>query len=355
MKESSGIIKPIDQVEVRRIVAGQAITDLASCVKELVDNALDAGATTIQIKLFNQGFDAIEVSDNGTGVAPENRPLLAEKHATSKLREFSDLFEEGNSTLGFRGEALFCLANISESLCVTTRYEDEPVGKKLWYNKDGKLDESKTSEAARSVGTTVTVSKLYHSLPVRRVDMKKRLKSQRSRLIKILQGYAILTVGTRFNVIDVNEGNKGVKKIETKLATSASKSLRQTVSSVLGVKFLSGLCEINIDISQCFTHLGNAEDDEVASDSCTQLWTITGLVSNAPSTTNSSAARDLQFFSVNGRPVELPKVSRVLSDAWRAFDSSDSKRPACILQLSLPNREFDGKLDFKDSKMQLRK
>lgn len=337
-------IKPINEVEVRRIVAGQAITDLASCVKELVDNALDAGSKSIQIKLFNQGFDAVEVSDNGTGIAPENRALVAEKHATSKLRQFSDLFAEGDdfTTLGFRGEALFCLANISESLCIITRHNNEVVGKKLWYTRDGKLDESRSNVGvARSVGTTVIVTKLYNSLPVRRVDMKKRLGAQRARLFKLLQGYAVLNVGTRFNVVDVSEGKKGSKKMVTKLATSASKSLKQTVSSVLGAKFLSGLCELNIDISNCFLKDDNNEDNDVEY-ADHKHWYISGLISQAPTSGKISAARDLQYFAINGRPVELPKFSKTLCDTWRAFEASDSKKPACVLQISLPNGEFDG-------------
>jgi len=89
-------------------------------VKELVDNALDSGAKSINIRLFNQGLDVIEVSDDGSGVPSHSRPLMAMKHATSKIRSFNDLYENNfipdqNSTprqnLGFRGEALFCLAN----------------------------------------------------------------------------------------------------------------------------------------------------------------------------------------------------------------------------------------------------
>jgi len=85
-------IQQIAPSSVQRLVAGQAITDLSSAVKELVDNAIDAGATRIHIKLYEQGLEGIEVSDNGSGVPSTSRPMMAMKHATSKLRNFDDLY-----------------------------------------------------------------------------------------------------------------------------------------------------------------------------------------------------------------------------------------------------------------------
>ena len=335
-------IAQIDEAEVKQIVAGQAVSDLSSCAKELIDNALDAKATNVQVKLINQGYDAIEVSDNGTGISPENRCLVATKHATSKLRQFSDLYSEDScSTLGFRGEALFCLANVSESLCVTTRFGTERTAKKLWYTRNGQLDASRTSQVARStVGTTVLISKLFAALPVRRVDMKKRLKSQRQKLFQLIQSYAIICAGVRFHVTDVSTGKKGSKKVETKLATNANSNVQQTISCVLGSKFLSGLTSIKVDLSSCFS--GERYESDVKIDSTTGSFRIEGFISRVPST-NSFVSRDLQFFAINGRPVDLPIFSKALSEAWRIFDTSNSKKPACVLKLYLPNNAFDGK------------
>ena len=154
-------------------------------------------------------------------------------------------------------------------------------------------------------------------------------------------------MGTRFNITEAarTRGKSQNVKSDVKLATSASKSLEQTVSSVLGAKFLSGLCKFNLDLLDLVAGVmvnldGTGNEDSGLNEKCNR-WGIEGLVSKAPSERHANA-RDLHFFSVNGRPVELPKVSRALSDAWRSFDSS-GKRPACMLRFQLPNEMYDGK------------
>jgi DNA mismatch repair protein PMS2 len=135
-------------------------------------------------------MSSIHVSDNGSGVPKSCRSLLATKHATSKLRSFGDLYanetseeEEAEndtravSTLGFRGEALFSLANISSSLTISTRTPDESVGEELTFDAAGNVITRKP--VARAVGTTVIVGGLLERLPVRRVDFCKRIKSQK--------------------------------------------------------------------------------------------------------------------------------------------------------------------------------
>jgi DNA mismatch repair protein PMS2 len=129
---------------------------------------------------------------------------MATKHATSKLRTFGDLYGETNvdgngsnegeststpvSTLGFRGEALFSLANISKSLVVSTRTKEETAGEEISFDSQGNVLDDTRRPVARSVGTTVTVHGLFERLPVRRVDLCKRIKSQRTKLIRIFQG-----------------------------------------------------------------------------------------------------------------------------------------------------------------------
>jgi DNA mismatch repair protein PMS2 len=153
------------------------------------------------VKLYDQGLEAIEVTDNGHGVPRSSRPYMAAKHATSKLRRFDDLYDDGGDdgddcapSLGFRGEALFCLANLSRSLVVSTRTvdddDDETLGTQFRFDSDGRL----LPESVRRVplsyrsGTTVVIHGLFESLPVRRVDMRKRIKAQRMKLIKMMQG-----------------------------------------------------------------------------------------------------------------------------------------------------------------------
>lgn len=371
------------------------------------------------MKLYEQGLEAIEVSDDGSGVPPSSRPLMATKHATSKLRRFDDLYATHDGvgdgvacapTLGFRGEALFCLANLSRSLEVSTRSSDDDandandennkrrsssLGEQFAFDAQGRLIPSSVRPVPRPVGTTVTVRGLFESLPVRRADLRKRVKGQRLKLIKMLQGCecfadclcmptrrpeaarsltpfrreilrrsrndatngadAILCLGAQFSLVDVGTSKR---KSRSSLTTSASSdSLEARTASVLGTKFLAGLTRIEIDLSDAASSSAKAAPATDAGEDAGEedarrggaegggrsAWTVRGLVSHAPASARPASARDLQFFSVNGRPVDLPSVSRALTDAWRHFDPATEgrRRPACVLAFALPNDAFD--------------
>lgn len=131
----------------------------------------------------------MEVSDDGTGVPMSSRPFLAQKHSTSKISSFEAIFDERRcSTLGFRGEALFCLANLSEKLVILTRTKDEELAQRLEFDKNGDLKKDEVQWAPRKVGTTVAVSKLFDALPVRRKDLMKRVKAQKAKVVSLVQG-----------------------------------------------------------------------------------------------------------------------------------------------------------------------
>lgn len=140
------------------------------------------------VRLFNQGIDVLEVSDDGSGVPMSSRAFMARKHATSKIRSFDDIYSNHTTTLGFRGEALFCLANISENLTVVTRTVDDELGQKIEYERDGEVKKDSVTMVPRTIGTTVAVTKLFHALPVRRADLIKRIKVQRAKVVSMIQG-----------------------------------------------------------------------------------------------------------------------------------------------------------------------
>lgn len=147
-------IRRIDRASVHRICANQVIFDLSTAVKELLENALDVKATRVEIKLRNFGLDAVEVCDNGPGIAPDNYEALTLKHWTSKLEAFSDL--ESLSSFGFRGEALSSLCALSE-LQVTTRRACDDMGTTLVYDHDGRL--LRRSPCARCVALTAVFAR----------------------------------------------------------------------------------------------------------------------------------------------------------------------------------------------------
>lgn len=120
------MIKKLDAQSIVNICANQVIIDLATCVKELVENSIDAHGTIIEVSLKDYGKEYIEVKDNGSGISEDNFAIIAEKGATSKLSEFSDL--NSLKTYGFRGEALNSIAHISELVIITRTAKDEELG-----------------------------------------------------------------------------------------------------------------------------------------------------------------------------------------------------------------------------------
>ena len=149
-----GNVSPIDKSSIHKICSGQVILDLATSVKELVENALDANATSIevrmrwtransvcifvfmQIRLKEYGAELIEVADNGTGIRPNDYAAVAAKYHTSKISSFSDV--ETVNSFGFRGEALSSLCAVSQ-MAITTRTKEQTVGTRLSFDHMGKL------------------------------------------------------------------------------------------------------------------------------------------------------------------------------------------------------------------------
>jgi DNA mismatch repair ATPase MutL len=123
----------------RKITSTLALNDATSVVKELIDNALDACADTVSIEVSANTLDVIQVKDNGSGIGVEDRQLLCKRGCTSKIWSIDDLAALGGTFLGFRGEALASVAEISDSVTVTTRIEGEVVGNALKFGPNGQL------------------------------------------------------------------------------------------------------------------------------------------------------------------------------------------------------------------------
>ena len=132
-------IYPLSDDTVRVIGSSVVITDSVSVVKELVDNALDARASSIRVEVSLNSLAVIQVKDNGHGIGPEDRPMLGHRYCTSKIRDLKDLATLGGRSLGFRGEALASIANMSGGLTVSTRIEGECVGTSFKVDREGKI------------------------------------------------------------------------------------------------------------------------------------------------------------------------------------------------------------------------
>ena len=123
----------------RAITSSLVLNDAKSAVKELIDNALDSHATNITIEISANTLDVIQVKDNGSGIGVEDRQMICKRGYTSKIRTLDDLAQLGGTFLGFRGEALASIAELSDSVLITTRVDGEVVATQLKFDSKGKL------------------------------------------------------------------------------------------------------------------------------------------------------------------------------------------------------------------------
>lgn len=138
---------------IRAIGSSQVLTDPASLVKELIDNAIDARATNISVEISLNTLDIIQVRDSGHGIAPADRQLVCKRYCTSKLRDYAELKSIGGKSLGFRGEALASAAELSGGISITTRVEGEEVAVCLKVGQNGALQ--------RQDGTVLEAPRLH--------------------------------------------------------------------------------------------------------------------------------------------------------------------------------------------------
>lgn len=241
-------IKALEGRTVHQIQSGQVIVDLCSVVKELVENSLDAQATSIEVRFKNNGLDSIEVQDNGVGISCENYETIALKHYTSKLSSYDDL--SSLQTFGFRGEALSSLCALSKFHVITARADEAPKGTKLDFETSGKL--KGTLVVASQRGTTVAVEDLFINLPVRRRELEKNIKREYGKVLGILQAYACISTQARISVSNVMARGKKA----TVFATKSNQSTRENIANVFGAKALTGLVpmDLNFDLQPTKTY-----------------------------------------------------------------------------------------------------
>ncbi|XP_022270671.1 PMS1 protein homolog 1 isoform X6 [Canis lupus baileyi] len=182
-------MKQLPAATVRLLSSSQIITSVVSVVKELLENSLDAGATSIDVKLENYGFDKIEVRDNGEGIKAIDAPVMAVKYYTSKINSHEDL--ENLTTYGFRGEALGSICCVAEVL-ITTRTASDNFSTQYVLDGSGHIISQKPSHLGQ--GTTVTVLKLFKNLPVRKqfYSTAKKCKDEIKKVQDLLISYGIL-------------------------------------------------------------------------------------------------------------------------------------------------------------------
>ena len=281
------------------IAAGEVVERPASAAKELVENAVDAGATQVTVELQNGGMTYLRVSDNGCGIAPEDAETAFLRHATSKLRTKEDLAAIG--TLGFRGEALAAIASVSKIDLLTKTADQEGISIRL---EAGKVVDR--SPAGCPEGTTMVVRELFYNTPARMKFMKSDT-AEASQIVGVVQRQALAHPDVAFRII---------KDGETVLQTAGNGDLHGTLYQVYGRQLAVDMLPVD----------GSWEN-----------LRITGFVTKPTATRGN---RNYQQFFVNGRPVRSKLMITALE---QAYDNQlmTGRFPSCVLCLQLPHHQVD--------------
>lgn len=315
-------------------------------VKELVENSLDAGATSIglhhcqsshspllivyvEIRFRNQGLDSVEVHDNGGGITPPNYETVALKHYTSKLNTYDDLGTL--ETFGFRGEALSSLCALSNFTVITCTADSAPKGTKLEFETSGKL--KGTSVVAAQKGTTVTVEDLFKNLPVRRQELQRNIKREWQKVINVVGQYACIQTGVKITVTHLPA--KGKKT--TVFATRGNKTTRENIANVFGAKTLSALIPLALKLELEPTS-GPSRRLSTQEDGPSEEIRIIGHISR-PVIGEGRQTPDKQMFFVNSRPCGLPQVTKVFNEVYRSFNNAQS--PFIFANIELDTHGYD--------------
>jgi DNA mismatch repair protein MutL len=306
-----GKIMVLPETLTHRIAAGEVVERPASIVKELLENALDAGATEISVELERGGCQAIRVTDNGEGIDPEDVPLAFARHATSKISAFEDLYRV--RSFGFRGEALPSIASISRVEMVTRR-AGSPVGTRVVI-EGGETKE--LTDTGCPVGTSIRVSRIFEPVPVRRKFLKGDMTEQGYCLDWITR-LALAQPGTR---IRVSAGDR------TLMNVPAVNELAERIALTLGRDFQGQLVPATGERN------GSA---------------LKGFVSR-PEFTRSSTAQI--YLYVNGRFVKDYLLNHAVMTAFRRI-IEPRRYPAVVLFLEVSPGEVD--VNVHPTKMEVR-
>ena len=295
-----GVIRLLDDEVSQLIAAGEVVERPSSVVKELVENSIDAGASKITVEIRHGGVTQIRVSDNGSGIQPDDVKMMFLRHATSKVRTQEDLTHI--ATLGFRGEAMASIHAVSRMEVITrTHGSDEGV----CYRGEG-AQIGEVVPAGCPEGTTIRVADLFYNTPARMKFLKKDVQ----------EGNSVAGVVERIALSHPEISFQLIREGQTKLHTPGDGRLLSAIHAVYGKEFTQNLAQV--EYAQ-----GNIS--------------VSGFV---PLPSASRSNRTMQTFFVNGRYVKSVTARTALEEAFK-HSIMVGKFPACVLNLSIPFTETD--------------
>lgn len=294
----------LDPLIANQIAAGEVIERPSSIVKELLENSLDAGATNIEIHLEKGGMQSIRITDNGSGIHPDDLRIALSRHGTSKIHHTEDL--EAIHTLGFRGEALASICAITR-LSLDSRFITEDQGWKI--QAEGLLQENQLAPSAHPPGTTITLRDIFFNTPARR----KFLRSEKTEFLhceEVIRRIAL----SHFHVRMSLQHNQ---QLLFTLADAQSEiAQEQRIAKLCGKKFIANAIKIKTELNDL--HLWG--------------WMSVGAFSRSQA--------DLQYFYVNGRIVRDKLITHAIRTAYQDLISIQ-EHPAYILFLEMNPKNVD--------------
>ena len=282
------------------IAAGEVVDRPASAVKELLENAIDAGATRITVEIQNGGVTFLRVADNGCGIDVDDLPVAVRRHATSKIKTAEDL--EGIETLGFRGEALAAIASVSD-MRIISKTADAEYGAMLEV-KAGNI--MSLTERACATGTTIIVENLFANVPARRKFLKRDITEASA-----VSGWV--------EKIALSEPSIAIRMIvdgSVKFETEGNGDLKSAIYAIYGRDFASRLIAVRSEI------------DGVE---------VSGFIGRSD---NFKANRNFQNFFINGRYIKSKTASAALEQAYSSYIPSE-KFPCCVLNVKINPKAVD--------------
>lgn len=295
----SDIIHLLSDAVANQIAAGEVIQRPASVVKELVENAVDAQASLIQVQVKDAGRTLIQVIDNGKGMSPTDARMAFERHATSKIAKSDDLFTL--RTMGFRGEALASIAAIAQVELRTRREEDE-LGTEIRISAS-QVEASEPVSCA--TGSNFMIKNIFYNVPARR----KFLKTNQTELSNIIQEFErIALVNTEVSFV--------LRQNDTEVFNLPSSGLRQRIVNVFGKSLNQNLLPVDVT---------------------TSVVTITGFIGKPESARKKNP---LQYFFVNGRYMRHPYFHRAVTQCYEPL-LAQGEMPNYFLYLTVDPAAID--------------
>lgn len=289
-----GIINILEAQTANRIAAGEVVDRPASALKELLENALDAGATRITVEIKGGGRSFLRVTDNGSGIYRDDMPKALLRHATSKISDGADLQEI--ATYGFRGEALAAISSVSRTEIIS-RARGETVGTRLTADENGIV----MVDTGCPDGTSVIVRDLFYNTPARQKFLK-RDATEASACISVASGAAISRPDVSFSVS--LEG-------ERRFYTAGDGKLLPAIYAVYGKAFAAGLLPVDVTVEGVRAYGFITPPDQ------------------------ARGSRSMQFFFVNGRPVRSKTAMAALEEGFRSY-LPHGKYPGAVLFIEMP-------------------